>query len=610
MALSDDIKGRLDIVDVVSQYVPELKKTGKNWSARCPFHQERTPSFVVFPDRQSWRCFGACAEGGDLFTFVMKQENLDFSAALRTLAQRAGVVISVNSRKAALSKSSPIHDVNEAAASFFRTALLAERGVLARTYLNGRGVGEEAGERFRLGYSPSTGDELLRQLESRGFSRDLLIDAGLITKSESGGIRDVFRARLMFPIRTRDGKIAGFGGRSMDDTLPKYLNSAQTAVFDKGALLYGLDLAKEGISQTGVVVVVEGYMDVIAAHEHGFDNVVASMGTALTENQVQLLRSESKTFVLALDPDEAGQEAMLRSLENSWHVFERQEAMAIGRSRRQLYQRSDQLGGLRIAVLPSGLDPDALIRQGKEEWQKIISEAVPFLEYLLVAMGNRLELSSSSGKLDAAERFFPIIAAMENPYEQDKYFNRLADLLDVSPATLQASVGRPRKNQRRQNPNNKASSAPFRNIERDMLDDYTLALIIQNPELLPSVKGVPLEHMIGQEGKAVLSAIRQADTMEGVYGELEEHLGDYLDQLIVLALPPADRTQRIEDLAACLRRLEERHLRELKIQEESVWAQAANEPLPDLELLSTLQEQMTSTNEKLKILFSGGSERR
>ena len=306
----------------------------------------------------------------------MREENLDFAAALRLMAQRAGVPMPERRRGAGAPERNPIHTANEQALRFFQEARAAERGSLARGYLQRRGVGDAAVERFGLGYSPSTGDELLRHLESKGLSRDLLTAAGLITSAETGPVRDIFRGRLVFPIRDSSRKVVGFGGRSLDETGPKYLNTPQTAVFDKGRLLYGLDLAKESIAREGEVVVVEGYMDVIAAHEHGFTNVVASMGTALTEHQVQLLQGHGKSFVLALDPDQAGQEATLRSLEASWHVFERQEAAIRGDARREMYQRPGQLTGLRIGVLPPGRDPDALIRHDPEQWRGLIKGAV------------------------------------------------------------------------------------------------------------------------------------------------------------------------------------------------------------------------------------------
>ncbi len=608
MALSDDIKARLDIVDVVSQYVPDLKHSGRNWVARCPFHQERTPSFVVFPERQSWRCFGACATGGDLFAFVMRVESMDFAGTLKLMAQRAGVALTQRRRSSA-TEQSPLLTVNEQASRYFQEALAAERGATARAYLERRGVGGDAVARFGLGYSPSTGDELLRHLESKGFSRELLTAAGLATSAEGGPVRDIFRGRLVFPIRDASGKLVGFGGRSLDESGPKYLNTPQTAVFDKGRLLYALDLAKEGIDREGEVVVVEGYMDVIAAHEHGFTHVVASMGTALTEHQVALLMERARSFVLALDPDQAGQEATLRSLESSWHVFERQETVGRQGSRGEMYRRPAQLGGLRVALLPPGQDPDALIRQDLGRWRETIAGAVPLLDYLFDSVAGRADLSSSQEKAQAADRLFPLIAAIENPYEQDRHFQRLAGLLGVSPATLKASVGRPRRGLRRTQARAPAAAAPFRDAEQDPLDEHTLALAVHYSELVERVAELPLEHLRRHENRAVLSAIQQAGTIEGAYPLLDGHLADHLDALAARELPPADRIQRAADLEACLRRLEERYLRDLKTQEEVALTQASNDTVQDTEFLDAIHQQMTATNQRLKELFASAAGR-
>ena len=316
MAVTDDIKARVDLVDLVSQYVPELKKSGRNFTARCPFHQERTASFVVFPDRQTWRCFGACAVGGDVFSFVMKADNIDFRQAMRSLAERAGVPMP-EARRADAPRN-PIYDVNDAALRFFRDELTADRGALARTYAEGRGLGERAIVTFGIGYAPAAGDELLKRLGALGFGEELLLAAGVVTHGQNGQVRDMLRGRLVFTLRNVDGDVVGFAGRSLDGTDPKYINTPQTAVFDKGGMLYGFDRAKDAIAREGVVVIVEGYLDVIAAHEHGYENVVASMGTALTEDQIALVRARAKRIVLALDADAAGQEAMRRSPASAW----------------------------------------------------------------------------------------------------------------------------------------------------------------------------------------------------------------------------------------------------------------------------------------------------
>ena len=604
MALSDDIKARLDIVDVVSDYVPDLRKSGRNFTARCPFHQERTPSFVVFPERQTWRCFGACATGGDVFTFVMKTENLEFSGALKQLAQRAGISIPERRRQEQTPRN-PLLAVNDRALEFFREALTAERGSMARDYLGRRGLRDETVVRFGLGYSPSTGDELLRHMQSVGVGTDQLLAAGLAVQSEDGTVRDMFRGRLTFAIRDATGSVVGFAGRALDDSLPKYLNTPQTVLFDKGRLLYGLDLATADLAQQGQAVVVEGYTDVIAAHEHGYRNVVASMGTALTEFQVRLLKEHADAFVLALDPDTAGQEATLRSLKTNWDVLGRQEVTGVRRRPGPgLFQRPDDLQALRVAVLPVGQDPDDLIRQSPDRWLELIRDAVSVVDYLFSEEARRTDVTSSQGKLALVQELYPLITAMQNPYDQDRYLQRLADLAGVSRDTLQASVGRPRPGtptrRRAQPAGPPASSTPFLQAEIDPLEEYVLTLMVQDPHLLARAGELSHDHLRRHENRVLLSAIQEAGTIGIDNVKSAPELGEHLDRLEARELPPADRGQRTADFEACLRRLEERHLRELKSQEEAVLAQPAGEhPIQDT--------QITAVNQRLKELFTGES---
>ena len=253
MSLADDVKQRLDIVDVVAQYVPTLQKAGRNYKALCPFHTEKTPSFIVFPDRQTWRCFGACATGGDLFTFVMQREQAGFSDTLKQLAQRAGVSMpELQVRE----EHQSLFQVNEAAATFFQELLHSPRGASAREYLEQRDVAREAMDRFQLGLSPVAGDELLKHLASLGSSVAQVVAAGLAVGGDEGPARGRFRGRLMIPIRDDRGNLAGFGGRSLDGSDPKYLNSPRSPVFDKGRILYAFHLARQGIKQRGEGVVV------------------------------------------------------------------------------------------------------------------------------------------------------------------------------------------------------------------------------------------------------------------------------------------------------------------------------------------------------------------
>ena len=610
MSTIDDIRARLDIVDVVADYVPELKRSGKNYHARCPFHQERTPSFVVFPDTQKWRCFGSCATGGDVFSFVMRSENADFTAAMKSLASRAGVPI--EERPASRQAENPLFSVNEAAQQLFKQAFTADRGSQARAYVEARGIGEEAVARFGLGYAPSTGEELLHSLTALGFEEELLLRSGLVLQTERGAPRDMFRGRLMFPLRNADGGLVGFAGRSLDGSNPKYINTAQTAIFDKGRMFYALDRAKDAIAAEGMVVVVEGYMDVIAAHEHGYRNVVASMGTALTEHQVALLKARAQSIVLALDADAAGQEAMLQTLRSSWELIG--TTIATGRRRMDVLNRPDDIGVLRVALITGGKDPDEMIRTDPTQWQRLIADAVPAVEFLMRAESERLDLTSAQGKSAFVDRLLPVVFAVPDWVAQERYFQRLADMVGVPLATLEAAVGRRPgvlgSQTRPARPVRQASQveSAFVVSERDPLEERVLALIAQDEEMLARVHEVEPDNISRIENRALLSAVLASGTIEGALAQLDGQLADRLVQLSQEALPPADRKQRAAEWEACLRRLEERKLRELKAQEEAAFAENADGDIPtDPEYVQSVNRQALEINERLRNLFVGGS---
>ena len=349
MTVVDDIKARLDILEVVGQRVP-LQRSGRSYKGNCPFHQERTPSFHVFPDRQSWRCFGACATGGDAITFVMRSENLEFGEAIRELARRTGVQLQER-RESRVDPTA--YEINEAARAYFQRHLASTQGADARAYMEGRGLDRAAADAFQIGLAPSDGESLRGHLVREGFSAPQLAAAGIVREGDDGRQRDLFRGRLMFPIRDGEGRLAGFGGRSLDDSEPKYLNSPQSEVFDKSRILYAMDRAKDDIRRNGAVI-VEGYMDAIAAHQSGFRNVVASMGTALTGPQVDAIRRMTGRVTMALDQDAAGQQATLRSLESSWQIFQSRVAGQSGGT--TVFQRRDN-PEIKVAAMPPGSGP-------------------------------------------------------------------------------------------------------------------------------------------------------------------------------------------------------------------------------------------------------------
>src|SRR4030042_2585588 len=308
MSVIDDVKQRLDIVQVVSEYT-KLQKSGRNYKALCPFHSEKTPSFFVFPERQSWHCFGACGTGGDVFSFIMKKEGVDFGQALRLLAQRASITLGQpeTPAKAEDKEKERLFRINEAAAQYYHHLLLnTKAGEAARNYLSKRNVALETIIKFQLGFSPDSWEAVKNYLIDKGYEERELVRAGLIIERENETSYDRFRNRLMFPISDAQGGVTGFGARALDDSLPKYINSPQTIIFDKSSSLYGIDKAISAIRKKNLVIIVEGYMDVVLLHQSGWENVVASMGTSMTEKQVDITRKLRKNIDLALAPEEAG----------------------------------------------------------------------------------------------------------------------------------------------------------------------------------------------------------------------------------------------------------------------------------------------------------------
>jgi DNA primase len=473
-------------------------------------------------------------------------------------------------------------------------------------------MSEETVVRWGIGYAPATGDELLKHLVSLGYSEEQALGAGIANRPEFGEVRDMLRGRLTFALRDSNGDVVAFAGRSLDGANPKYLNTPQTSLFDKSSMLYGLDRARDAIAREGVAVVVEGYMDVITAHEHGYQNVVASMGTALTENQVAQLRARAPRVVLALDADAAGQQAMLHSLRTSWQLMGGEMQEARGRTRSDMKLRSADLDALRIALIVDGKDPDELIRNDASKWRDLVSEAIPVVDFLLKAETERIDIGTSEGKAEAVELLMPVIFAIPNWVEQDRYFQKLAGLLQVPIATLEASVGRkstvakPRKQSQGQPVRDKAA-AVFRAADHDVLDEHAIALLAQYPEILARVGDMSLELMKRPDNRALLSAIQETGTIEGAHVLLESADSTRLDRLAAKALPTADRKQRTADWEACLRRMNERYLRELKAQEEIALADQADDASPaDSGYIDAVHKQAIETNERLRDLFVSG----
>lgn len=449
MSIAQEIKDRLDIVDVISDYLP-LKRSGRNLSGFCPFHNNtRTPAFYVSPERQTWKCFGACADGGDVFSFVMKKEGLDFREALELLARRAGVEIpAYNPKKPQdVAHEDRMGDLLESAADYFHHLLLyAPEAEEARQYVRSRGMLKRIVEQFKLGYSLDSFDACRTHFAGQGYSNDELIAAGLLTvNEEKQRTYDRFRNRLMFPIWDVKGKVVGFGARTLEkDGIPKYLNSPQTELFDKSRLLYGLNFGKRDIREARQAVIVEGYMDVIRAHEKGFKNVVAQMGTALTEHQLNLLKRYSKRFVIALDADEAGVNATMRSLDVARETLDREYEVRI--DPRGLVKQEGRLkADIRVATMPVGQDPDDILKADVAQWVKLIGNAMPIVEYVIETLSADLDPTDAKAKSAVAQRIIPLIQDIADTVERDHYWQLLSRTLGIDERTLRRYTPKTKK---------------------------------------------------------------------------------------------------------------------------------------------------------------------
>lgn len=495
MTTVDEIKNRIDILDLVSESV-KLRRSGKNYLGFCPFHDnKRTPSFVVFPDSGTWRCFGQCNEGGDIFKFVMKKEGWDFAETLRYLAEKAGVELQPHTeeQKEQDEQYDRYRQLLEEAVTFYQHQLLqAPEGKYALNYLLQRGVTRETIETFGLGFAPASWDITHQYFLGKGYTELDLIESGLVTQREGGGVYDRFRNRLMFAIREMGGRMSGFGARVLDpDDVPKYLNSPQTPIFDKGRLLYGLNLARKAIRSEDQVVIVEGYMDVIVPYQAGFLNTVSPMGTALTEDQMRLLKRFTRRIVLALDADAAGEKATLRGLEIARQALDHSEEISFN-PRGLLRYEARLEADVRVTTIPAGMDPDEIVLRDPEEWRKIVQSAKPIVLHVMETLASQKDLEDPKVKREISTRVLPLIEDIPNAVERDAYRQRLARLLKVderalvgdgSPARTSSPVRRRPKEQQAMEveaiPLAKTNELLSRSLEK-----HCLRLLLQDPEWL------------------------------------------------------------------------------------------------------------------------------
>ena len=549
----EKIKEQNDIVDVISETV-KLKRSGRNFSGLCPFHNEKSPSFSVSQDKQIYKCFG-CGEAGNVITFVMKNKNLPFVDAVKYLGERVNITIEdgLGKRNKTTEKKEMLYKVNVEAARFFFSNLMNTKS--SKEYFLNRGIKEETIKKFGLGYAKDSWNNLIFHLRKKGFKDEILLEAGLVSISEKTGNQyDRFRNRVMFPVFDYRGNVIGFGGRVLDDSKPKYLNSPETLVFQKGTNLYGLNFAIKNKIPDRYFIIVEGYMDLITLHQYGITNVVASLGTALTTNQARLLKRYADKVIISYDADIAGQTATLRGLEIL----------------------RDAGFDVRVLNIPKGKDPDEFVRSnGREAFRKLINDAIPLIDYRLKRAEEGIDFRESDSLVKYGKRVTNILADLD-PVEKDVYVKKISENTGIREQTLYDVLSRElTKNTKGNNfVNNKEENGTrlyvepaFLKAERSLLKlmfedeyfDYIVSSLTEEDLILPEHKEIFSIIKESKKGKInniitfIESKCRDVKTIKEVLKIKEHHVFEAVDskKLINDFIKELDNyklTQRLDQL--------------------------------------------------------------
>ena len=466
MNLSDEIKSRLDVVDVLRDYIP-MKAAGVNFRARCPFHHEKTPSFMVSPEKQIWHCFG-CGKGGDVISFVMEIEGISFVEALKVLAPRAGVKFREENQEQK-SVRNRLLDILDLSSRYYHKVLIDHPSAKkAREYLDKRGLTTDTIDYWRIGYSPESWDDLINFLKSKGYKENEIYLSGMSIKKEgTNRYYNRFRDRIMFPIRDINGMVVAFTARvnpekEATEPMGKYINSPQTMICDKSKIVFGLDKARLAIKSSDQAVMVEGQMDVITAHQNTYTNIVASSGTALTYEQVKLLKRYSNNVALAFDMDSAGE-------------------MALERGMREAMREEMNISVIR---LPSGKDPDECIKNNPKEWEDSVKDARPMMEYLFDKTFKDLDLRQVANKQKATKTLLSFIVKLGNKIEQDSWLKRLAQIIDVKEDILREAITK-KGNDRKQEEKIKFNQTQqYKASREEKISEILISILLRFPEMI------------------------------------------------------------------------------------------------------------------------------
>jgi DNA primase len=583
MSAVDDIKDKLDVVAVIGEYIT-LQKTGRNYKGLCPFHTEKTPSFIVSPERQNWHCFG-CGDGGDVFSFVMKKDGLDFGEAVHLLADKAGVTLSLSyGGRISGKENQKLYEVNEAAAQYYHHVLVnTPGGQVALKYLEGRGISRKTIDDFQLGYSLDSWDAMQKYLTGRSVAE--LESVGLIVKKKDSAY-DMFRGRIMFPIRNRRGNVLGFGGRALSKDGPKYLNSPQTKVFNKSSIIYGIDKSHTDIRQQDTVVVVEGYMDVLTAHQYDMSNVVAFMGTAITESHIDSLSRLASNIVLALDSDAAGNEAALRGIEVCRQTLERRKNKKPVKSGADSPVQME----IRIVTLPPGKDPDEIIREDVDLWKKAVDESLPVVEYWFKVVASQHDLSKTKERSVAAQKLITVINDEFDRARKEIYIEKASEFLGISKATLEAMAFSAISDKTKARP-----QQPLPKSKGDKLEEHCLCLLLLHPHLRDKCAGLPEEYFSHIDNRHIYEVWR--DNPESFEENVDDCVQDHLEFLMGVVLPPAMEYEREKELAKCVVRLKEVQLKRKQLEYSEMYDEGSLENI-------TAEQKIVELDEELKEIFN------
>ncbi len=527
----EEVLNSVDIIEVLSDYV-SLKKSGSNYKALCPFHRERTPSFTVSPKKQMFYCFG-CQAGGNVFTFLMKHENMTFTETVKALAEKAGIELPEADRGEE-AKTSSLLNLNGFAADYFHRCLVSEKvGERARRYLSQRKIEKDIIDRFHLGYAPS-GDGLMEEIKKNNFPEGILRESGLLTQNKR---RIFFRDRVILPIFNPRGKVIGFGARVLDNSLPKYINSPETPVYHKSGNLYGLKFARESIRSQGKAIIVEGYFDMIRAFQCGVKNVVASLGTALAESQANLLRRYTKEVVMIYDSDTAGVEATLRGLdlfvENGFRVF--------------------------IVALPSGEDPDSfLLKRGKEVFVRGIGKAKNLLDYKLEILTSRYNPLTVEGRVEIVNEMLPTISKIGHAVERSEYIKGLAQCLSIDEEAVSVELSKIRSKRR-----GKAFSVgETQSLTPLVVEKTLLQLILEDEEVLKRMKTqLNPDDFSNPDYRHILKVVLElgsSDAQKIMSRLQDEKFNRIIAQILVKPVPYIEKEKAVKD---CIQKIKKQRIK-------------------------------------------------